>query len=98
MKRFSISGVRALVATGAIVLGLAPVPAASSGVSSLWDNCTQVHTKYAHGVGKAGARDRTRSGSNPVTTFKRSTRLYNVAMRSNSDLDRDRDGIACEKH
>jgi hypothetical protein len=37
----------------------------------------------------------------PVTTFKRSTRLYNIAMSYNSqrgyNLDRDHDGIACEK-
>jgi hypothetical protein len=36
-----------------------------------------------------------------VTTFKRSTRLYNIAMSYNSqrgyNLDRDHDGIACEK-
>jgi hypothetical protein len=29
----------------------------------------------------------------PVTTFKRSNTLY----RQNSHLDRDKDGIACEK-
>jgi hypothetical protein len=30
----------------------------------------------------------------PVTNFKRSTRLY----LQNRGLDRDKDGIACEKH
>jgi hypothetical protein len=48
-------------------------------------------------VGRLHARDHTRSGTPGVTTFKRSTRLYNTAMRYNSDLDRDRDGVACEK-
>jgi hypothetical protein len=33
-----------------------------------------------------------------VTNFKRSNTLYATAMRWNSDLDRDRDKIACEKH
>jgi Excalibur calcium-binding domain len=37
----------------------------------------------------------------PVTTFYRSTRLYNIAMSYNIargyNLDRDKDGIACEK-
>jgi hypothetical protein len=33
-----------------------------------------------------------------VTNFRRSTRLYNIAMRWNRGLDRDKDGIACEKH
>jgi hypothetical protein len=32
----------------------------------------------------------------PVTNFRRSTRL--TAMRWNRGLDRDKDGIACEKH
>jgi len=33
----------------------------------------------------------------PVTTFKRSTRLYRIAMSYNRGLDRDKDAIACEK-
>jgi hypothetical protein len=72
-------------------------PAATGAATSLWNNCTSVHTSYAHGVGRPNARDHTRSGTAGVTTFKRSTRLYNTAMRYNSDLDRDRDGVACEK-
>jgi len=32
-----------------------------------------------------------------VTTFKHSTRLYRIAMSYNGGLDRDKDGIACEK-
>jgi hypothetical protein len=63
-------------------------------IPALWKNCTNVHKKYPHGVGKLHARDRT-SGT-PVTTFKRSTRLYNLAMNYKR-LDADKDGIACEK-
>jgi hypothetical protein len=79
--------------------GLVPAgqPAVTGAVSSLWTNCTKVHTRYPHGVGRLNARDHTRSGTPGVTTFKRSTRLYNTAMSYNSDLDRDRDGVACEK-
>ena len=51
-----------------------------------------------HGVGRVGARDKTKSRSaERVTTFKRNTTLYRKAMRYNRDLDRDKDGIACEK-
>ena len=74
------------------------VGTADAAVPTLYKNCTNLHTRYPHGVGKAYARDRTRSGTNPVTTFKRSTRLYRIAISWNRDLDRDRDGIACEKH
>ena len=35
--------------------------------------------------------------STPVTNFKPSNVLYNTAMRYNRGLDRDKDGIACEK-
>jgi excalibur calcium-binding domain-containing protein len=34
----------------------------------------------------------------PVTNFLHSTKLYNLAMSYNRGLDRDKDGIACEKH
>ena len=91
----SKNGVRALVAAGAIAMGVTPVLAATNGAASVWKNCTSVHTRYPHGVGKLRAHDRT-SGT-PVTTFKRSTQLYNVAMSYNRGLDRDKDGIACEK-
>jgi hypothetical protein len=46
-------------------------------------------------VGRSDAVDKT-SGV-PVTNFHRSTKLYNQAMSYNRGLDRDRDGIACEK-
>jgi hypothetical protein len=67
---------------------------ASTTVSAPWKNCTQVNEKYPHGVGKLTARDKT-SGT-PVRNFKRSTRLYLIAIGHNRGLDRDHDGIACE--
>jgi hypothetical protein len=60
-----------------------------------WKNCTAVDKHYRHGVGRNNAHDKT-SGT-PVTSFKRSTRIYNLAMSYNRSLDRDKDGIACEK-
>jgi hypothetical protein len=67
------------------------VSAASGQAAIRYSNCTALHKRYPHGVGKWGARDHT-SGT-PVTTFKRSNILY----RQNSGLDRDKDGVACEK-
>jgi hypothetical protein len=32
-----------------------------------------------------------------VTNRKRSTKLYKLAMSYNGGLDRDKDGVACEK-
>ena len=64
-------------------------------IPRLYKNCTNLNKRYRHGVGRRLARDKT-SGT-PVTNFKRSTVLYNTAMRYNRGLDRDKDGIACEK-
>jgi hypothetical protein len=93
--RVQVSGASALLAAGAIVGGTTSATAASSAVPALWKNCTHVNKRYPHGVGRVGAHDKT-SGT-PVTNFKRSTFLYRTAMRYNRGLDRDKDGIACEK-
>lgn len=85
---------RLVIATFAIVVCAAPASASSS-IPALWKNCTHVHGRYPHGVGRYGAHDHT-SGT-PVTNFFHSTRLYNLAMHYNRGLDADKDGIACEK-
>lgn len=58
-------------------------------------NCTALNKRYPHGVGMKNARDET-SGK-PVTDFERDTKFYREAMSYNKGLDRDKDGIACEK-
>ncbi len=95
-------------ALGVVSLGASPVvaQAAPSGTAALaqakapskkalYKNCTAVNKKYPHGVGRSGAKDKT-SGKK-VTTFKKSSALYQEAMSYNRGLDRDKDGIACEK-
>jgi len=56
-----------------------------------FENCTDMHTVYPHGVGLPGAHDQTKSGA-PVTNFHVSAALYNA----NSGSDSDDDGVACE--
>jgi hypothetical protein len=68
------------------------VVTASAGTAR-YPNCKALNSRYPHGVGRVGAHDHTRSGSDLVTTFKRSNALY----LANRGLDRDKDGIACEK-
>jgi hypothetical protein len=85
-----------VVSVGAILSVATPfATAASSRTPYQWSNCTVVNHRYPHGVGRANAVDHT-SGT-PVTNFTHSTSLYNTAMRYHSGLDRDKDGIACEK-
>jgi hypothetical protein len=104
-------GIAVVVAAGMMAAGLFCVPAAavaqaSSGGTSVsrvmpgvvkykFKNCTALNKVYPHGVGKSKATDKT-SGK-PVTTFKRSTSLYNKIVNDRGSHDRDHDGIACEK-
>lgn len=74
----------------------AVAPVAVAGKPTWTKNCTNLNKRFPHGVGKRNARDKT-SSSKKVTNFKRSNRLYKTAMRHNKGLDRDKDGIACEK-
>ena len=69
--------------------------AAGTKIPARWRSCKAVNAKYLHGVGKVGAHDKTTG--EPVTNFTHSNYLYRVAMRYNRGLDRDKDGIACEK-
>ena len=70
-------------------------PAIAAAMPPFYKNCTAFNKKYPHGVGKLKAKDKT--SGDPVTTFKRSTKIYNLAASYNKGLDRDKDGIACEK-
>jgi hypothetical protein len=79
----------------ASALGQAAQAAQPAQVNTIWDNCTTYNHVYPHGVGRPSAHDHT-SGT-PVKNFVHSLVKYNRAMSHNSDLDRDRDGIACEK-
>ena len=82
----------ALSVSGLSLVSSAPAVAHTTGIH---DNCTELNKRWPHGVGKRRARDQT-SGT-PVTNFKRSTKKYRRAIRHNGTLDRDGDGIACEK-
>lgn len=87
--------VRSLIVAVVLAAALVAASASSALIPPLYKNCTNLNKRYPHGVGKAGARDHT-SGT-PVTTFKRSNLLYRRAMSYNKGLDRDKDGVACEK-
>jgi Excalibur calcium-binding domain len=80
-----------VVSAIAILVFAASAQSAGSLLPRKYQNCKALNRRYPHGVGRFGARDHT-SGT-PVTNFRRSNRLY----RLNKGLDRDKDGIACEK-
>ena len=73
-------------------VGVAPAALAVS-----YANCAALQQTFPHGVGKATATDRVRGATKPVTTWKKDTQAYQRAVAARPDLDRDRDGVACEK-
>jgi hypothetical protein len=83
----------AVVLAGAIALTVASV--AGARIPPVCKNCAALNKRYQHGVGRASAHDKT--PGTPVTTFVRSNRLYGLAMSFKKGLDRDKDGIGCEK-
>jgi hypothetical protein len=95
MKRHHVTGLLTAVGLGLAGLTLG-APAADAAATGIYRNCTALHTKYHHGLGKRSAVDQT-SGT-PVTNFYHSTSRYRTAMSHNRGLDRDHDGIACEQH
>ena len=71
---------------------------ANAKIPKPYKNCTQLNTIYPHGVGRVGAHDIVKGSSEPVTNFTRSNKIYAKAIGYNKGLDRDKDGVACEKH
>ena len=62
-----------------------------------YPDCAHLNAHYPHGAGRPGATDRT--SGRPVTTFLADLPLYarNDGGKGEHDLDRDNDGIACER-
>jgi hypothetical protein len=88
----------AVLAAGSAISGVSASFAAArpNAMPARWSNCKHVNARYPHGLGRVGAHDKT--SGDPVTNFYRSNRLYRIATSYNGALDRDKDGVACEKH
>lgn len=85
----------ALAAAALTASTLAVAVPASAHTTGIHDNCTNLNKKWAHGVGRANAVDHTTGIK--VRNFYHNTDAYSLADRHNGTLDRDNDGIACEK-
>jgi hypothetical protein len=90
------------LAAGALTLTAlvaAPSSDADAATKISYANCTtyRATSHRTHGVGRTHGHDKVTSGK-PVTNFRHSTKLYRIAVKHNRGLDRDRDGVACEKH
>ena len=87
--------IRTAATTAFVLAALLGTASAASAAAPSYTNCTAYNKTFPHGVGRADAHDKT-SGK-PVTTFRHDTAEYKRAMAKNGGLDRDKDGIACEK-
>ena len=99
-----IRKVAAAFAVASLSFGLASVGAleAEAAKPKSYKNCKALNKVYPHGVGKKGARDKVRGSTKPVKNFKVSTKVYKfndgkARKKGERDLDRDNDGVACEK-
>ncbi len=101
--RFTLPTVAALALVGASVVPAQAAPDARTPQTSVaqlfaakkFKNCTELTKKYPHGVGKKGARDL--ANGKPKRGAKNNFRVDNALYAANKHLDRDRDGIACER-
>ncbi|MGU3293547.1 excalibur calcium-binding domain-containing protein [Williamsia sp. M5A3_1d] len=83
-----------LVSGMALAVGIGTVvTAAPASAAARFSNCAQLNQSYSHGVGLPGARDKVSGSKRPVTNFTTDRATYQLNKR----LDRDNDGIACEK-
>ena len=87
--------VAATVTAGFLVSLSAALPAEAKAPAKppVFANCSKLNQKFPHGVGKKGAKDHVSGKSKPVKNFTVNNAIYNA----NRKLDRDKDGIACEK-
>jgi hypothetical protein len=88
----------ASLAASAVVLSATAVPASAAPAPRSYKNCAELNKVYPHGVGRPGAWDKTSTGKR-VTNFRVDKTVYylNDGGFRQYDLDRDNDGIACEK-
>jgi hypothetical protein len=95
---FAALGFVAPASSGVAALAKVTSPSAGAAMPALYRKCANYNRKYPHGVGRLLARDKVKPGNEPVRNFRRSNRLFRIAMSWNKGLDRDGDKIACEKH
>ncbi|ALG83583.1 excalibur calcium-binding domain-containing protein [Gordonia phthalatica] len=91
MKRIALLG--STLALTVSLSAVVPVGAVDAAPAARYANCKALNGKYRHGVARPGARDSVKGRAKPVRTFTVNRAVY----QRNTHLDRDRDGVACEK-
>lgn len=86
--------VQVMIAVALTAMGLVVAGAPADATVTKYKKCADLNAVYPHGVGLKGAKDKVRAGTKPVTTFTVNAAVYTA---NKPKLDRDKDGIACEK-
>ncbi|NYE71784.1 excalibur calcium-binding domain-containing protein [Microlunatus parietis] len=92
-----------LAAASALLAGTTVLPADAAPKPKSYKNCAALNKVYPHGVAKKGAKDKVKGKSKPVKNFTVSSKVYSYndgkpkKYKGERDLDRDNDGVACEK-
>ncbi|MGE7662998.1 excalibur calcium-binding domain-containing protein [Peribacillus sp. NPDC097197] len=95
-----------VAATTLFTGGVATVtPSLADATSDIYKNCTAFNKTYSKGVAKSSStKNKVVNKKTKKVTYKAlskgtkiSATIYKNAIKKNSDLDRDTDGIACEK-
>ena len=85
---------RVALIIGLIGGGTAVAASPAEAAAKKYANCAALNKTYKHGVARKGAQDKVKGSTKPVTNFTVNTAVYNA---NKAKLDRDKDGIACEK-
>ena len=86
-----LSGVLAL-----FILMSFTTPATAATVK--YKNCKKLNAVYASGVAKPGAQNTKKVNGQKVAVTNTGVPTYDAALyKKNKGLDRDKDGVACEK-
>jgi hypothetical protein len=85
--------------TGLVALFFLFTTASPSNAATVkYKNCKALNAVYASGVAKVGAVDTKKVKGKKVVVTKSGTPTYDSKLyKKNKGLDRDKDGIACEK-
>lgn len=88
---------------GTAIFGTTTVPTSEvNAASGIYSSCTAFNKSYSKGVRKSASTKNKivkKSGKVVYETSRAtvSPKVYSAAMKANPQLDRDKDGIACEK-
>ena len=90
--------VSTVLAASAVTVAAVPADAAPA-AAHRYANCTAVHRVYSGGIAEAGTRFNTVHAHGKVThrALKGKVKFSTALYKANKRLDRDKDGIACEK-